>query len=231
MKKILLCALSIAMMSCSLFLEDVDKQKQEGDIDFTVRPNTIVYTAEQKLGTSKLSDTENALYTAEMNETLETHVYNTQTKKGLLRFNRAITIIPQLFDNCPSITEVALPTTLRELSGAALRGTNITTLVVPDSVKEIGNYALAECHELRKVTFPAGLTKIGTHALENTGKLDTMVFLGTTPPWCYSDAMFKAGYFAVIGDTTKVLVPKGCIEAYKKAICCQLYVFAFREME
>ncbi|MFP4698375.1 MAG: leucine-rich repeat domain-containing protein [Eubacteriales bacterium] len=48
---------------------------------------------------------------------------------------------------------------------------NIREIVLPESIKSIGNYAFTECEGLKKINLPKNLNKIGEHAFEECVKL------------------------------------------------------------
>lgn len=236
MKKIFLCALSIALMSCSFLDLDEDDTKQKGEEKiepFVVESTMVGYAAPYMLHTSESVydfEKEDIIYLKNMKERLNDHRFTVKTHRGILEFKKPVTILDGLFYKCKSITEVALPTTLKEIGVNSLSYTAISSLIVPDSVTKIGDNAFAHCHELVKVSFPVGLKLLKSDAFKDTPKLDTLIFLGTEPLLCEYYAMRDAGYLIPNKDTTKVFVPKGCIDLYKRAFD-SYNVFAYRELE
>lgn len=67
---------------------------------------------------------------------------------------------------------VELPSTLKKIDHHAFRGTPIKSIVIPDSVEEIGERAFEDCGELKTVTFPSSLVTVGYAAFIRCGKLE-----------------------------------------------------------
>lgn len=70
------------------------------------------------------------------------------------------------FYHCYSLTELSLPSTLRDISGSSVFSCiGITELVLPDGLQDIsGDYIFSSCKKLNKVLFSSGIKKIsGNH--------------------------------------------------------------------
>ena len=94
------------------------------------------------------------------------------------------------FSNCSSLANLDIPADVTELGEAALSytalsefefpegvnsvepyvlsGTDITSIVIPDRVTEIGDYAFLNCTQLKNITFSKNLIDIGTRAFAYT---------------------------------------------------------------
>lgn len=130
--------------------------------------------------------------------------------------------------------------TAEDLDGAtvirhnAFYFSDITSIVIPDSVTVIGNYSLQNCLYLRDVTIGNSVTDIGASAFQSCSKLlsltipssttyiyynalhigsstnkATITFLSTTPP--------TIQYNTIGNNVEKIIVPKGCGDVYKSA--------------
>ncbi len=76
-------------------------------------------------------------------------------------------VIPAEYDNLPVIG----------INGDAFRGcTTVTSVVIPDSVTEIGSYAFFGCSGLQSVTMSSCLKSIGDYAFYNCFNLESIVF-------------------------------------------------------
>ncbi|MDO4335485.1 MAG: leucine-rich repeat domain-containing protein [Bacteroidales bacterium] len=63
--------------------------------------------------------------------------------------------------SCRSLTSVKLNKGLEVMEEGCLKSTSLKTLTIPDTVTTIGNYAFANCVELRKITIGNGVAHIG----------------------------------------------------------------------
>lgn len=76
------------------------------------------------------------------------------------------------YNNSPYEGDIVIPSEIegypvKSISGYAFRKTSITSIEIPDSVTEIGNYAFCECSRLESIIIPNSVSKIG----EGTFKL------------------------------------------------------------
>lgn len=66
---------------------------------------------------------------------------------------------------------VTIPATVRQISEAAFKGKNLTSVTIPSSVFSIGKQAFCDCKKLTKVDFSAGLLNIGQEAFAGCSAL------------------------------------------------------------
>jgi hypothetical protein len=93
------------------------------------------------------------------------------------------------FYNCTTLTNITIPSSVTEIGSYAFYNCNsLEDLVISSSVTEINDATFAECSSLRNVTIPASITSIYDWAFENCD-LDTMTFLGVTPPTIGNNAL------------------------------------------
>ena len=59
------------------------------------------------------------------------------------------------------IDEVVIPRGVKSIGYEAFRGMDFTSIVIPDSVQDIGNWAFQNCHNLKSVRIPNGVKRIG----------------------------------------------------------------------
>lgn len=126
--------------------------------------------------------------------------------------NGVTMISAQTFQNCNALSSVTIsPDTTYIGSSAFQNCTSLTEFTIPNTVQNIVQYAFAYCTSLTSLIIPASVTQqIGSNALaigSSTNK-GTITFLHTTPP-NISSSTFKAEYLE------KIIVPKGCGDAYK----------------
>ena len=83
--------------------------------------------------------------------------------------------------NLGNIEEIIFPETLKVLS---IRGAeHLKTIIIPDSVESIKNFAFCDCMELTSVSIPKGVTKIEEGVFEYCENLTTISFRGTVEEW------------------------------------------------
>lgn len=96
------------------------------------------------------------------------------------------------FSDCTSITNIAIPDTVRAIGPAAFSGcTGLTSVIIPDSALDIGDGAFDGCSALARVTLPAGITNLPHYAFSACRSLSTIAIpagvtaIGTgTFQWC-----------------------------------------------
>ena len=60
----------------------------------------------------------------------------------------------------------------------------LTSVVIPDGVREIGSYAFSGCTSLTSVVIPSSVTRIGKSAFESCESLTSVKFEGSVNDWC-----------------------------------------------
>lgn len=135
----------------------------------------------------------------------------------------------------PSLTSVTLPETVKKIGGHALRGTGITSMLIPNSVDTIEAFAFYGCTALTSVELGNGVKFIDMHTFNDCSNLQT-VKIGT--------GMIKMDYYVfadcplltdvtclavtppeldgTFGGTTPIAtatlsVPSGSVSAYQGA--------------
>lgn len=134
----------------------------------------------------------------------------------------------------PSLTSVTLPETVKKIGAHALRGTGITSMLIPNSVDTIGGFAFYGCTALTSVELGNGVKFIDMYTFNDCSNLQT-VKIGT--------GMIKMNYVFVdcplladvtclavtppqligtFGGTTPIAtatlsVPSGSVSAYQGA--------------
>ncbi len=86
-----------------------------------------------------------------------------------------ITVIPDYaFENCSSLTNINIPTSLVQIRANAFSQTALKEFIAPESLKEIWLYAFKDTKELRNVELK-NVTEIGDMVFENCEKLEFIV--------------------------------------------------------
>jgi len=82
--------------------------------------------------------------------------------------NAVVIVIPAVYQGLPVI----------EIADSGFTSyTSLTSIVIPNGVTRIGNYAFFHCSNLTSIVLPAGITNIGNFAFQDCGGL-TIVFFG-----------------------------------------------------
>lgn len=69
-----------------------------------------------------------------------------------------------VFRDLVNLKEVSIPKSVVKIDSTSFEGCGLTSIEIPDSVTEIGNYAFANCTNLSVVKIPDSVTKIGVNA-------------------------------------------------------------------
>lgn len=89
--------------------------------------------------------------------------------------NNVAKIDAYAFENCCSLTEITLPSSVTSIGSSAFSGcTSLTAVSMPDSVTSIGTYAFENCSSLAGITLPSGLTYLGGTAFSGCTSLTSI---------------------------------------------------------
>ena len=86
-----------------------------------------------------------------------------------------------VFNGCTNLKDVTLEEGLTIVPDELLRGLPIEEIIIPNTVKEIGNLAFADCSNLKKITILDNVTKIDDYAFKNHSDDLTI--------YCYKDSV------------------------------------------
>lgn len=75
------------------------------------------------------------------------------------------------FRNREDLTSIVIPESVTCIGNYAFTGTNLTSITIPDSVRYIGAYAFNNCKELTDVKIGSGVTVIGAAAFDGCKNL------------------------------------------------------------
>ncbi len=106
------------------------------------------------------------------------------------------------FSNCSSLKQINMPKALTWLGKAALMGTAIEEIALPEGITQLSSYALALTTRLTKVTLPEGLTAICECALQGNTAIKT-IDLPT------SLEVVEASAFAQCPSLEQITIPDG----------------------
>ncbi len=101
------------------------------------------------------------------------------TYKGL-----PVTSIEGAFYNYSNLTNVVIPDSVTSIGRYAFQGcSNLTNVVIPDSVTSIGEYAFESCSSLTSIVIPDSVTSIGGWAFWNCSSLTDVYYTGSEAEW------------------------------------------------
>lgn len=91
--------------------------------------------------------------------------------------SEGVTSMINTFPNCTEITSVVLPNSLTDIGKSTFRGcTGLSSIVIPDNVTTIGVWAFQGCSNLATLTIGNSVNKIDTYAFMNCSKLTGLMF-------------------------------------------------------
>lgn len=80
------------------------------------------------------------------------------------------------FNNCTNLTQVILPDTITEIGKYAFSGcTSLTSFTIPNGVTSIGDRAFYDCHSLTSITIPNGIINIGSFVFSGCKNLTQVI--------------------------------------------------------
>lgn len=129
-----------------------------------------------------------------------------------ISFSKEFGIIPaRLAVRCSNLTSVIIPDGITQIGASAFEEcSGLTSITIPDSVTSIGNSAFYGCSSLTSITIPDSVTSMGVYVFNGCSNLKKIYMKPTTPPTLGSSA---------IPDTVEKIVVKGSTarSAYRKA--------------
>ena len=81
--------------------------------------------------------------------------------------------IPSTYNNLP----------VKSIYKNVFEDSNITKVIIPNSVTSIGNWAFESCHSLTTIEIPNSVTSIGAYAFYDCGSLTSVNYIGTIDQW------------------------------------------------
>ena len=80
------------------------------------------------------------------------------------------------FENCRSLTSIAIPNSVTSIGSYAFSGcSSLTSITIPNSVTSIGAWAFSGCSGLTSIAIPNSVTSMGAGAFYNCDALESIV--------------------------------------------------------
>ena len=117
------------------------------------------------------------------------------------------------FSYCMNLTDISFGDKVTTIGVSAFAYCYaLKSIVIPDNITTIGTYAFSKCTALTDITIGRGVTNIDEHVFNLMGKSKSVTYrmLNTTPPALAANAIHA-------DSLAKIIVPKGCGNAYKAA--------------
>ena len=110
---------------------------------------------------------------------------------------------------------VSLPPILSTLPNYAFDSTRITDIVLPESLRIIGQWAFRYSYCLKSITIPSGVTSMQSGTFSYSAAYNEIHFLRSTPPTLSSSSCLPDANST--GETFFIYVPTGSLASYQAA--------------
>ncbi|MCD8089181.1 MAG: leucine-rich repeat domain-containing protein [Clostridiales bacterium] len=78
------------------------------------------------------------------------------------------------FDNSGTVETITINGSIRSIGNAAFRGSGITSITLPDSLKSIGDYTFQYCNNLTTINIPENVNSISRRAFVSCANLESI---------------------------------------------------------
>lgn len=127
---------------------------------------------------------------------------------GNFRYNKTY----GYFEDCMSLSTIEFNSTqLTTIGDRTFYGLGLHEIIIPNTVKNIGEYAFYGCQNLEIISIGKGVSSIGKSALSSNNKLSLINLYSLTPP-SYSSGFENSQYINMI-----VNIPPNTLKEYEDA--------------
>ena len=92
-----------------------------------------------------------------------------------LHYFTGVTSLESTFSGCSNLTSVMIPNSVTSIGGRAFNYcSSLTSISIPNSVTSIGNSAFYNCYNLTSISIPNSVTSIGTYAFFGCSNLTSI---------------------------------------------------------
>lgn len=142
-----------------------------------------------------------------------------------LKFGEGVTEVGgYAFQNCPSLAEIILPSTIVSLGASCFKASVIESIHLPDGLKALNNSVFEFCTLLKKIILPTTITGMGATVFNGCTSLSVVVSLNPTPPTIYPNC------FENNAEGRLIYVPNASVDAYKSATNWSVYADSIRPL-
>lgn len=113
------------------------------------------------------------------------------------------------FSDCSLLKDIIFPKDTYSIGQFAFsRCTSLENIIIPEKITKVSYYAFSSCRNLKKIDLPSSI-KIIENGVFSSAILNEIKCRATTPPQL--NTLFTSNIY----NSTRVIVPKGCIDKYK----------------
>lgn len=84
-------------------------------------------------------------------------------------------ILPCAFSGCTQLRSVIFPKKLLFIDNSAFYSAGLTSLILPDNLRYVGDFAFASCLELTEIIIPDSVTTLGKYAFDSCVALKSVI--------------------------------------------------------
>ncbi|MFI3240617.1 MAG: leucine-rich repeat protein [Bacteroidales bacterium] len=129
------------------------------------------------------------------------------------------------FAGCTGITSVVLPESITSIGDFAFnKCSNLKSINLPSGVTALGKYAFGTCG-LESIKIPSSLTSIGNNVFNGCSSLSEVYVY-----WTESPTTVNAGIFANIFSSATLYIPAGTTSVYEASTWSSINVFTLIEV-
>lgn len=109
--------------------------------------------------------------------TMGHEVFYSCGKLAKVELNEGLTALSSLaFYNCKKLAQITIPSTVTNINSRAFKGTGLTSIDVPDTVRTLGYEVFMNCASLESVDYTRGVSMLSPRTFENCTSLKTFYF-------------------------------------------------------
>lgn len=159
-------------------------------------------------------DDDSVVYITDGSETLTGQMINPYRSNVVsveFKGKKYTSIQAQAFLNCSSLTSVDLSPNITSIGDYTFQNcTSLTSIGDLSNIASIGNYTFYNCNGITgNIDIGSSCISLGIECFRGMSGLQTMTFMGTTPPTCGSNVFANS--------TFTIRVPQSALETYKTA--------------